>query len=314
MTSAPQFSVIIPTYNRAQKVVRAVGSVLAQTLADYDVWVIDDGSSDQTGELLEPFRDRIHYICQANAGAASARNHGIQASSGRFVAFLDSDDCWTPDKLEATAAAIRMAPDTGLFYSQCKVVDEAGNLLWIDRSRQIEGSAYLPLLMGNFLATSSAIVRRDALEWVGEFDSTLEPCEDWDYWLRLSRRFPITLVSRPLVIFEYASADKLTARTQHFLEAHDRVVEKALRLDPSLDLHTRQVVLANIAYVKGRICLEARDDRGAAAWFGQAVSYQPALLKARVYRALATAPWLRHLLPGPARRRLRLPSPVGGVH
>ncbi len=313
MTSVPQFSVVIPTYNRAHKVVRAVGSVLAQTISDYDVWVIDDGSTDQTGELLEPYRDRIHYVCQANAGAAGARNHGILASSGQFVAFLDSDDRWAPDKLEAVAAAIRMAPDTGLFYSQCEVVDEAGNLLWIDRSRRIESSAYRPLLLGNFLATSSAIVRRDALEWVGEFDSTLEPCEDWDYWLRLSRRFPITLVPQPLVIFEYSSADKMTARTQHFLEAHDRVIEKALRLDPSLDLQTRQAVLANIAYVKGRICLEACDNRGAAAWFGQAVSYQPGLLKAHIYRALAAAPWLRQILPLAVRRRFRLPDQGGAA-
>jgi glycosyltransferase involved in cell wall biosynthesis len=306
--SRPLFSVIIPTYNRAQKVVRAVDSVLAQTFTNFDVWVIDDGSTDDTAQALTSYEGRIHYCRQKNAGASSARNRGVRSSTGEYLAFLDSDDRWAPDKLESMAAAIAAHPDSGLFYSACEVVNEAGDVLWVDRSRAVQGSAYLPLLMGNFLALSSAVVRRDCLERAGEFDPAVIPCEDWDVWLRIARWYPITLVPETLVTFEYASADKLTAHTRKWLDAHDKVIEKAFTADRSITPAVRKNVRANQAYIKGRIWVEARDDTKAGRWFREAIALHPTMLKAYLYYLLCSAPWLRRFLPERLRLRLRLPA------
>jgi glycosyltransferase involved in cell wall biosynthesis len=295
--SQPLFSVIIPTYNRALKVIRAIESVLSQTFTDFDIWVIDDGSTDPTAQQLEPYLNRIHYLFQKNGGAANARNLGIQQSSGKYVAFLDSDDRWYPQKLASIAAAIRTQPETGLLYSQCDVVNGAGKKLWVDQSRAAHKNAYRSLLMGDFITASSTVVRRTCLEHVGKFD----------LWLRIAREYPIYLVPKILVLFEYSNPDKLTANIQGWLNAHDQVIEGVFNRDPTLPQDFRQTIRANIAYVKGRVCLEANADREALYWFNQALSLKPVLLKAQIYRILLTQPGLRRFLPQPVLRRLRFP-------
>ena len=307
------FSVVIPTYNRAAKVVRAVESVLAQSMADYDVWVIDDGSTDDTAVVLAPYRERIHYVNQANGGVSRARNRGIQESSGRYVAILDSDDRWRPQKLAAISRAIQAHPDTGLFYSQWEVVNEAGELQWVDRSRTAGGRAYEALLRGDFLAASSAVMKRECLEAVGSFDPLMEPCEDWDLWLRISRRYIIELVPETLVLFEHTQQNKETSNTKAWLAAHDRVIEKAFVSDPNLNEKARRAVRANLAYVKGRVCLQSSSEQEALGYFKQAVSLQPSLLKARLYYLVLSSPGFRQLLPPALRRRMRLQGSEGNI-
>jgi GT2 family glycosyltransferase len=309
----PLFSVVIPTYNRAVKVVRAVESVLAQTLADYEVWVVDDGSSDDTAQRLAPYQERIHYLRQANGGVAAARNRGIQASSGRYIALLDSDDRWHPHKLAAMARAITAYPQAGLFYSQFEAVDEAGQRLWVDRSRVVRGSAYHTLLRGDFLATSSAVIQRECLDFAGGFDPLMTPCEDWDLWLRISRKYSLHLVPEILVAFEHIPHDKLSSNTRAWLAAHDRVIEKALAADPALGADVRRAVRANLAYVKGRVCLQGGGEQEALAFFRQAAALQPALLKAQWFALVLSSPRLRRLLPRAVRRRMRLPIEIGGL-
>ncbi len=314
ISSHPLFSVVIPTYNRAAKVVRAVESVLAQNFADYDVWVIDDGSTDATPEALAPYLDHIHYVRQANGGAARARNRGIQESQGKYVAILDSDDRWYPQKLGACVRAIQAHPASGLFYSQWEVVDEAGRRLWIDRSRKVKGSAYQALLKGDFLAASSAVIKRECLEATGGFDPLMQPCEDWDLWLRIARKFSIELVPEVLVIFEHVAQNTATSNTTAWLAAHDRVIEKALAADPSLPGEVCQAVGANLAYVKGRVCLQAGREADARSYFKQAASLQPSLLKARWYFWVLSSPRLRSSLPPALRRRMRLKEEVEHIH
>lgn len=308
----PLFSVVIPTYNRAAKVVRAVESVLAQTLSDYDLWVIDDGSRDDTAQRLAPYGDRLHYVAQANGGVAQARNRGMQASTGQYIALLDSDDRWHPQKLATVARAIAAQPQAGLFYSQWEAVSETGQRLWVDRSRGVRGSPYRALLMGDFLATSSAVIKRASLQAVGGFDGSLTPCEDWDLWLRLSRQFSIHYIPEILVAFEHTPHNKATSNASGWLAAHDRVIEKALAADPQLSARARQAVRANLAYVKGRVCLQSGDEPQALGYFRQAAAAQPGLLKARWYALVLSSPRLRRLLPLSLRRRMRLPAELEG--
>jgi glycosyltransferase involved in cell wall biosynthesis len=312
--SAPLFSVVIPTYNRAQKVMRAVESVLAQTVTDYDVWVIDDGSTDATAGALVPYLGRIHYVAQANQGVAAARNRGIGASAGKYVAILDSDDRWLPPKLATISRVIQDYPEAGLFYSQWDVVNEAGERLWVDRSRQVAGSAYQALLKGDFLAASSVVMRRECLESVGGFDSTMEPCEDWDLWLRISRKYEIRLVPEVLVAFEHTPQNKETSNIHKWLSAHDRVIEKAFAADPALSASNRREIEANLAYVKGRVCLQAGAEREARRYFKQAISIRPLLLKAQLYYGVLSSATLRRLLPPAIRKRLRLEDNKGNVY
>jgi glycosyltransferase involved in cell wall biosynthesis len=311
--SNPLFSVVIPTYNRAAKVVRAVESVLAQTLANYDVWVIDDGSTDDTADRLSVYMDRIHYVTQVNAGAALARNRGIQESTGKYIALLDSDDRWRPQKLQSISEGIRNDPEAGLFYSQYEVVNEAGRRLWVDRSRAVRGSAYLNMLKGDFLATSSAVIDRKCLEIVGCFDPLLQPCEDWDLWLRISRKYTLRLVPEILVAFEHTPQQKATSNAQGWLAAHDRVIEKAFAADPGLDITVRQALRAQLAYIKGRVCLQSGSEPEALEYFNQALSMQPSLLKARIYALVLSSPRIRRLLPMVLRRRMRLPAEIGKI-
>jgi len=302
----PLFSVIIPTYNRATTLVRALESVLAQTCPDYDVWVIDDGSNDGTDKALAPYRERIHYLRQPNSGAAAARNHGIQVSRGAYIALLDSDDCWMPTKLDAYQREIQAHPQAGLFYSAIEVVNEAGESLRVHPARAIRGSAYLSLLKGNFLANSSVVIRRACLEETGLFDTSLGHAEDWDLWLRIARGHPIQPVPGVLTRFESAASGKKTSNIPGWLRAHDQIIAKAFRLDPGLSPAMRQDILANIAVVKGRILLEAGEERLALAWFEQAAALRPFLLKAQLFRLLCAAPALRQALPAPLLRRLHL--------
>ncbi len=153
----PLFSVIIPTYNSASKITRAVKSVLAQTFKEYEIWVIDDGSTDETRSVLEPFGTQVHYHYQANQGVAGARNQGARYASGAYLAFLDADDWWYPEKLERVAQAISAAPEVGLFYSQVDFFNEAGTKLWTYHSEDRGSRNYHTLLLRDFVLTSSAV-------------------------------------------------------------------------------------------------------------------------------------------------------------
>ena len=205
MNPPPLFSVIIPTYNRTAKLVRAVESVLQQTCQDFDLWVIDDGSTDATQEALEPFAGRLNYCYQANQGTCVARNTGIQNSNGRYIAFLDSDDHWLPDKLAVIEEAIQAHPEVGVFYSSVTNVDEDGRILWEVHAREVHGSAYIEMLKADFMVLSSVVVKRECLKETGLFDAALKMSEDWDLLIRLARQYPILAVPETLVIFEYGS-------------------------------------------------------------------------------------------------------------
>ena len=202
--SPPLFSVVIPTYNRERDVLGAIDCVLAQTLGDYDLWVIDDGSTDGTEQALEPHRDRISYVKVANGGHAAARNIGIEKSTGRYVAFLDSDDRWRPEKLARYAEVIREVPDAGLLYSDVEIISAGGERLWSQPARRVVGEGYSALLQGNFITMSSAVASRQALDVCGGFDPSFRLSPDWDLWIRIARRFPVAHVPHPVTKYSRA--------------------------------------------------------------------------------------------------------------
>lgn len=193
---APLVSVVIIAYNCAEYVSHAIQSVLEQTWSQLEVIVVDDGSTDTTGDVAQRTSDpRLRYVRQANKGPNAARNEGIRHARGQLIAFLDCDDWWLPEKLEKQVAKVSDDPEIGLVYSLAIRVDASGREG--DRFDAIvEGRVLDRLLLGNCIAgsASSAMVTRRAIDAVGTFDESLHYAEDWEYWIRIASRFAVGCV------------------------------------------------------------------------------------------------------------------------
>ncbi|MBI4777213.1 MAG: glycosyltransferase [Deltaproteobacteria bacterium] len=206
----PLVSVIIPTYNRASRLEEAVRSVLDQTFRDFELIVVDDGSTDGTREMLEGFGAGVKVLVQARSGVSAARNLGIEAARGPLIAFLDSDDLWLDRKLEVQAAHFRMRPKSLI----CQTEE-----VWIRKGRRVNPKAYHKKRSGNIfrislercmVSPSAVMLRRSLLEEVGVFDTSMEACEDYDLWLRVACRHPVALIDEPLTIKRGGHSDQLS--------------------------------------------------------------------------------------------------------
>lgn len=205
-------SVIIPTFNRAAFLREAIDSVLAQTEKDFELMVVDDGSTDDTRELVAEYGGRIRYFFQPNAGASAARNFGIRHASGKFIAFLDSDDLWLPKKLARQMQWMAAHPHILLCYT-----DE----IWIRRGVRVNqkmihakaGGWIYPLCLPRcIISPSSVLMRRELFDAIGLFDEQLPVCEDYDLWLRAASRFEVGFMAEPLIVKRGGHPDQLSQR------------------------------------------------------------------------------------------------------
>ena len=193
-------SVVIPTYNSAPFVTQAIESVLAQTVAPAEIIVVDDGSSDDTAAALAPYQNRIRYIYQENMGVSAARNRGVEAANGDFVAFLDADDIWHPQKLELQMDAFAKIPALGLLGTRGFFLPFT-DLPHYDKlpSRPYSFISWRQLAVKNHICASSVIVRSSILNIAGDFDTTLQGPEDRDLWLRIAEISTVVNLDLPLV-------------------------------------------------------------------------------------------------------------------
>ena len=212
----PLVSVIMPTYNTARYVQESIDSVLEQDYPSIQLIVIDDGSTDDTVDIIRRYGERVVLLTQQNQGAAVARNAGLAAAEGEYIAFLDSDDVWLPGKLSDQVAYLETHPDIGMVYScwQTWQPDDTGQLPPAEtfvpkHQNQIppgiiaEGSGWLynRLLFGSLLHTITVIARRSLIHEVGDFDVTLKRGQDYDYWLRASRVTEIHQLDRVFALY-----------------------------------------------------------------------------------------------------------------
>jgi len=192
-------SVIIPTYNAYKYIGDALDSVLKQTYDNYEIIIIDDGSTDNTDKIIQTYlpNDKIHYIKIKHSGlAAVARNQGIKVSRGSYIAFLDADDTWSPNKLKEQ---IELFDDhTALVYSDGEFIDQ--NRKYSARVKFHQGIVFDKLILKNFIATSSVVVKKTILDKVGLFSENpkLKVGEDYDLWLRISQKYSIDYSSKNL--------------------------------------------------------------------------------------------------------------------
>jgi len=225
-----QVSVIIPTYNSARFLTEAIDSVLAQSFKDFEILVIDDGSTDETKAVMQRYGSPVRYIYQANAGVAAARNRGIELSRGKYVAFLDADDAWFADKLETQLDALAKHADCRACYSAFTVADHHMNSIDIRRSNR-QGRAIDDLLsLGNLIGTPSTVLcERPLFEAVGGFDPEMSQCADWDMWVRIASHTEFLYIAEPLV--KYRQHDGNMSRSASLLESDSlRVLEKGFAM------------------------------------------------------------------------------------
>lgn len=232
MSSQPFFSVIIPTYNRRDFLEKAVRSVLSQTCGDFELIIVDDGSCDGTKDLIGSFHDnRLKYVFQSNRGVSSARNRGLEIALGRFVAFLDSDDRWRGEKLERSLRHIELFPEISVFHTD-EIWYRKGRLLGQKKKHaKPSGCVYKKALALCCISISTAVVKKNVFQETGHFDESLEACEDYDLWLRITSLYKIRLIPEELTIKDGGRPDQLSSKVWGLDRFRIKALEKMLRSD-----------------------------------------------------------------------------------
>lgn len=252
----PNVSVIIPAYNAEAFIADTIQSVLAQTYQDFEIIVVDDGSTDGTLAALDAFNGRVRVHSQRNSGVATARNAGAGLATGTFIAFLDADDLWLPHKLEQQLYH-STAPMT---FTDRFNIGARGELpeLQSDVTAMHGGDVFVPLLReGNFITNTSVMMRRALFEKMGGFYTGLNGTEDWDLWIRVAESHEIGFIPEPLVRYRFHTGG-ISRNFVKMGRERIQVIERALALDRgrALDWRTRRQIWAETfrtnAYEAGR--------------------------------------------------------------
>lgn len=283
----PLISVIVPAYNAERTIGETIRSVLAQTFADFELIIVNDGSQDKTLEVISQFFDaRIQVFSYSNAGLATSRNRGISHASGEFISFLDADDLWTPDKLEKQLQALNDNSQAAVVYSWTNCIDESGQFVRRGSHLSVSGNVYATLLVVNFIENgSNPMIRKQALEVVGNFDPALTPAEDRDMWLRLAAKYEFIVVPAPQILYRQ-SPGSVSSNVLKQAASSLAVLQRAFQQAPLSLQYLRARSLANIYKYFVFKSLEGipntRKGIATANFIFQAIRYDPSLLKHRV--------------------------------
>jgi len=239
---AASVSVVIPTYNCARYIAETLESVLRQSLRPHEIIVVDDGSTDDPQRVLEQYRDRIIYIYQENAGEPAARNTGIRQARGDFIAFLDADDLWLPDKLKFQMDYFEKHPEVALVYSDMKLFDETGIVHesvkeWLKMSPP-SGYVFRELFAETLFGSGTVILRKACVERVGFFDEAFLVGSDYEMWLRMARHFKFGYVDKPLLMYRHhatMATRGLGRALQNGIPWEGKVINKILTLFPEAE-------------------------------------------------------------------------------
>jgi len=228
-SSSPLISVVIPAYNAEKYVEEAIDSVLNQTFQDFEIIVVDDGSKDFTKEKVLNIADtRIRYIHKENGGPSSARNTGIKSARGKYIALLDYDDIWMPQKLERQLAKFNLEPDLGLVYSWVQSINPDGSHRFVAKP-ETEGWVYNDLIIDNFQHNGSVqLIRKECFEKAGYFDESLLNVQDWEMWLRLAKYYKFGVVREILVKYR-VRPDSHSKQHRKLTKAFVRIMDKELK-------------------------------------------------------------------------------------
>jgi glycosyltransferase involved in cell wall biosynthesis len=278
-------SVVIPTYNYGQFVGEAIESVLSQTYRPLELIVVDDGSTDDTQEVLARFEGRIHSLSQENQGLSAARNAGIRLAKGEYLAFLDADDYWMPDKLARQVPVLECSPDVGVIYCGMQMLwTETGATRVQGCLPRWQGDIRRLLLEDNRVTggPSAVLVRRECFDRVGLFDESIRSIQDRDMWIRISRHYHFAYVDEPLILYRLHGDNMsrgigMTRKVALRHEYRMTVVRRAFEEDPidGDNVILRRRALARAHACAGREYCWAGDYRAAVRHLFQAVCLWP---------------------------------------
>jgi glycosyltransferase involved in cell wall biosynthesis len=300
-------SVLIPAYNAETTILETVASVLKQTWTNLEILVGDDGSTDSTvHRLRSTYTDpRLQIHCLAHQGVQKTRNYLLHLARGDYVAFLDADDLWTPNKLEKQYQAIQAHPTATIAYSWTQYIDEENQLLPIHCRSTFEGNVHLPLLLSDFIGNgSNPLVARSAMITIGGFDETFVAAQDWDVWIRLAARYEFAVVPETQILYrQYTDKGSISANVLCHEKFSRQIVEREVAAFPDRLKQYRRGILANrykgFAW-KSLFGYPTRRRRGwmAARFMSLAIYYDPALLRCQFIPALLIKIILWSMFPG----------------
>lgn len=262
MSATPTVSVVIPAYNAAHTIAATLESVIAQTFTDFEVIVVDDGSTDGTGSIASDLDPRVRCVRQENAGPCVARNRGVRECRADLIAFLDADDIWRPEKLRRQVSFMRRHPDIGVSYTAALRVDENLAELAYIPARTYNDYCEALLLHSTIVggACSAAIVRRELALACGGFSTAYTQSEDWEYFIRLSRMTQFGPIDEPLVLYRWSSdsrsanVERLEHNMMAILDAFyaAEVVDRYIRIKSRV-YSNHWMILAGAYYQDGRL-------------------------------------------------------------
>ncbi|OGX15238.1 MAG: hypothetical protein A2166_00420 [Omnitrophica WOR_2 bacterium RBG_13_41_10] len=243
----PKVSVIIPTYNRAHYICETIDSILAQTYRDYEIIVVDDGSTDDTRKVLQKYDGKVRYFYQKNRGSSAARNFGISQSQGEYIAFLDDDDLWLPNKLDVQLEIIEKNLNLAFVCSGSYVINEAGeNINVWKENKKSKLETFRRLYKGNFVLTLTVLMRRRCFYDVGEFDERLIVSQDYDLWLRLAKKYKFQYINTPLAKYRIHRNNVSKNIETRFL--NNLMIFQEQKINKGVNFLTKRVRLAKIYY------------------------------------------------------------------
>jgi len=221
----PRVSIIIPTFNLARYIGRTLESVFAQTYTDYEVIVVDDGSTDDTRQVLARYAGRLQYLYQGNRGVAAARNIALDKATGELIAYLDADDMWYPQKLEKQVDFLDRHEECGVVHSDTAVIDESDRIIYSEFNRQMhrdvpQGQCLMPLLQRCHIQPLTVMERRDCVEQTGGFDERLRGVDDYMRWILLAiEGVEFGYIDEPLAMYRWRGGQFSSSQTRTYWEA-----------------------------------------------------------------------------------------------
>ena len=288
----PKISVIIPAYNAMTYLPETIKSVLNQTFNNFEVIVVNDGSSDETEQWVSQISDpRVKLITQVNQGAAVARNTGISHAKGEYIAFLDADDLWESTKLDKQVEILNNNQKVGVVYCWAALIDGTGKPTGRIFKSYAQGNIWERLTERNIIMCgSTAMVRRQCFQTCGNFDSNIKVAEDWDMWLRIATSYSFALVTEPLVRYRQHSNNK-SKNSIKKLEDFRIIIEKAFKSAPFELLHLRNKSYAIVNYLLAWKCIQGidKDSKQAEYFLKQALKHYPQMRFSQDYLRLSTA-------------------------
>lgn len=288
-----EVSVVIPAYNAMAYLPETIATVLNQTYTDFEVIVVNDGSTDNTQEWVSQIEDsRVKLVSQENRGLAGARNRGIEESQGKYLAFLDADDLWSPTKLAQQFQVLDNHPEIGVVYTWVAYVDEQGKSTGRIVQNQQEGHIWQKLTESNLVECGSvAMVRRECFDRCGVFDRNLGSfVEDWDMWLRIANYYQFKVVKQPLVSYRQI-ASSASRNWEEMAKSYQLVVEKAFATASwqDLPLRNRSYGTANLVLAWKALQSLTKDYNQASYFRSLATKHDPWLFLSKEYARLSVA-------------------------